>query len=140
MVPLPTKGVPSLLQGSSDAFGTARGGPSGEIGASCGSGPGRLTARQARIFEVSISRTFAHSRMLGDVALCRSSFGRTFRPDMSKLEGNTLALEGVTGPSFLSVIDKGREERAGFQSGEPDIVLYSSKLNEAGVDNSGSNQ
>jgi len=85
-----------------------------------------LAARQARIFE--------------DVALCRSSFGRKFRPDMSKLEGDTLALEGVTEPSFLSVIDKGREERAGFQSGEPDIALCSGKLNEAGMDNTGSNQ
>ena len=75
---------------------------------------GRSAARQARIFEA--------------VALCRSSLGRTFRPDMSKLEGDTLAFEGVIKPNFLSVTDEGRAERAGFRSGEPDIALGGGRL------------
>ena len=125
------------------------GGPGGEVGAHGGlastphmntrgeqlrsSGPhaglllaGRSAARQARIFEV--------------VALCRSSLGRTFRLDMSKLEGDTLAFEGVIEPIFLSVTDEGRAERAGFQSGEPDIALSGGRLDKTGVHNNSSNQ
>ena len=70
---------------------------------------GRSAVRQARIFEAD--------------ALCRSSLERTFRPDRSKLESDTLAFDGVIKPNFLSVMDEGRAERAGFQSGEPDIAL-----------------
>ena len=69
---------------------------------------GRSAARQARMLEA--------------VAL-GSSLGRTFQPDRSKPEGDTLAFEGVIMPNFLSVTDEGRAERVGFQSGEPDIAL-----------------
>ena len=49
---------------------------------------------------------------------------------MSKLEGDTLAFEGVIEPIFLSVTDEGRAERAGFQSREPDVALGAGRLSE----------
>ena len=69
---------------------------------------GRSAVRQARMREA---------------AAFESSLGRTFRPDRSKPEGDTLAFDGVIMPDFLSVTDDGRAEKVGFQSGEPDIAL-----------------
>ena len=45
---------------------------------------------------------------------------------------HTLAFEGIIKPNFLSVTDEGRAERAGFQSGEPDIALSGGRLENQG--------
>ena len=48
---------------------------------------------------------------------------RAYRPDMSMLEGDTLACDGSPVPIFLLEADEGRTERPGFQSGDPDMAL-----------------
>ena len=68
---------------------------------------GRSAERQARIREA---------------VSCEIIFGRTFRPDKSKLDGDALAFDGVIALDLLSVTDDGRAERVGFQSREPDIA------------------
>ena len=128
------KGVKS----SDDAFDVACGGPRGELGALGGvasispasergwvplpvegdtlwlpaplAEPLFVRRSAARLARAMAFVAVRQATAFACVALCRSSLGRTFRPDMSMLEGDTLTFEGMIEPSGLSVMDEGRAE------------------------------